>query len=159
MFVFFVLKACYFYKWMSFESSSYFKIRDLKIKHLCVFMDDFDEDACFCNRLLVERTLWYEADAGRKYLTCPRGKEGCGYSRWIEPPHEPRAVVVIQRLIRDKTKLQLQHEREMMKITEIHEVEVDVLKFEYENEISVLKEKHEAELTRLCDLFGGARCA
>ena len=61
-----------------------------------------EDDLCYCMKLAVEKVCLYdEANCGRKMLQYPdRMGKGYHFSRWIESPLEPRAIVVIQDVLK-----------------------------------------------------------
>lgn len=72
-------------------------------------------ELCFCNKQVVERMCWYGCNAGRRSVNC---ENGCGYIRWVEPPLEPRAAIIIEDLQNQLTRQLHRHEYEMAKLME-----------------------------------------
>ena len=83
---------------------------------------------CMCDKILVEKVCWYEEDAGRKYLCCPLNWDGCAYARWIEEPHESRAVTIIQELRKEISELQLKYLCEKERLEDKHREEINKMK-------------------------------
>ncbi|KAL1809936.1 hypothetical protein ACET3Z_026926 [Daucus carota] len=75
-----------------------------------------DLDLCFCDLRVVESYFWFEENAGRKKVVCPKGWKGCAYSRWIEPPHEDRSVAVIQKVLKELNDNKIRHSLQVSRI-------------------------------------------
>lgn len=52
-------------------------------------------ESCHCGRVVFQRTAWTESNAGRRFVSCVKGRLGCNYFRWIEDPvcSRDRAVI------------------------------------------------------------------
>ncbi|KAL1811707.1 hypothetical protein ACET3Z_021772 [Daucus carota] len=75
-----------------------------------------DLDICFCDKLMVERTCWFDENTGRRMLACPDRWNGCPHMKWIEPPLESRAVAVVQAILKEMNNLKHRHQMEKCKI-------------------------------------------
>ncbi|WOG91915.1 hypothetical protein DCAR_0311170 [Daucus carota subsp. sativus] len=53
-----------------------------------------------CRLLVVERTAWTENNAGRRFVSCVKGRNGCNFFRWTDPPVCARGRAVICGLLR-----------------------------------------------------------
>ena len=87
-----------------------------------------DLDLCFCAQVVVENYCWFEENAGRKKVECPKGWKGCAYSRWVEPPHEERSVAVIQKVLKELNDNKIRHSLQVSKIYGKHAKKIRKLK-------------------------------
>ena len=73
-------------------------------------------DICFCDKLMVERTCWFDENTGRKMLACLDRWDGCPYMKWIERPLESRDMVLVQGILKEMNDLKQRHQMEKCKI-------------------------------------------
>ncbi|KAL8133910.1 hypothetical protein AgCh_009103 [Apium graveolens] len=55
---------------------------------------------CYCDKWVVERTARTQINAGRRFLGCVDGYNGCGFFMWVDAPFVNRSLGVINGLLR-----------------------------------------------------------
>ena len=79
-------------------------------------------ELCYCRnrQVVVERMAWTEANAGRRFMGCANGGNGCNYFRWIKEPMNNRSNSTITGLLRRMKRIEEENLLEMQAMEEMH---------------------------------------